>query len=481
MAEALNIRRSLLGKILMVTLAPTFVFLAIISFYFYFQARASLEDEMGRRLVGIARNAAAQIEPTQAFTFMPGDETTRTYRALSDRNIRLAEANDVKRIYVVDFEHKVIFNTERGSKIGEKMYHLGGHRREVKRVRLGRAVATKMFAGVDNLLYMAGYAPLLLDGEVVAMVGVDADVRFFDRLSAIRRNLVLIGLASLLAFAGAGVIFARRLANPIRRLARSAARIGEGDYDTPIAEKTGDEIELLADTLNDMRKSIVKRERELHMMQRGIAHEVRNPLGGMELYCGILTDELGDRPDLIPHVVKIEREITALEQVVTEFLDFTKEQVPDVRRVLLNEYFAELMMVYAVRCEARKIQLVEEIGANLETAYFDPDLIRRVLHNLLRNAIQAMPGGGRLEVAVDMVGRDLQISIADTGKGITPENLANVFSPFYTTKQKGTGLGLPFARKIVENHGGSLTLRSRTGHGTGVILRLPQPESEEGE
>jgi len=82
-------------------------------------------------------------------------------------------------------------------------------------------------------------------------------------------------------------------------------------------------------------------------------------------------------------------------------------------------------------------------------------------------------------VTVGRAGHDLRISITDTGRGIATENLENVFSPFYTTKEKGTGLGLPFARKIVEGHGGDLKLQSEVGRGTGIVIRLPQPESEE--
>jgi len=153
--------------------------------------------------------------------------------------------------------------------------------------------------------------------------------------------------------------------------------------------------------------------------------------------------------------------------------------VPDVRRVDLHEFFAELMMEYAGRCEKQGIQLIKDIAPDLNAAFFDPDLMRRVLHNLLLNAVQSMLEGGRLEVTVGRAGHDLRISITDTGRGIATENLENVFSPFYTTKEKGTGLGLPFARKIVEGHGGDLKLQSEVGRGTGIVIRLPQPESEE--
>jgi signal transduction histidine kinase len=367
------------------------------------------------------------------------------------------------------------------TRVGETMYQLAGHRREMKLVWQKKPVASTMFKGADGLFYKSGYAPLEMNGEVVAMLGVDAGVRFFARLRAIRRNLTFLALFGLAAFAFGSVVFARRLLLPIRRLARSATRIGEGDYHTPIAEKTGDEIELLAETLNDMRARIVERDRYLQMMQRGIAHEVRNPLGGMELYCDILSDELAARPELLPHVDKIRHEIKTLDAVVNEFLDFTKDQVAEKKPVELREFLADLLMFYAGLAETQNVIIEKHLDQPNAAAVFDPDLLRRALHNLLLNAIQAMPDGGRLRVEVRCRAGVLEFVIADTGKGIPAAIRDSVFAPFFTTKEKGTGLGLPFARKIVESLGGELTLASDEGAGTQVTIRLPQPAAEEGQ
>ncbi len=479
MAQLPTIRRSILGRMLLITLAPAMLLLSALSVYFYAQARASLEDEMSRRLIGMARTLAAQIDPAPVLHFVPGDEQTRTYRAMVEKLRPLAEANDASRVYVVKFDESVLFDTDPAGVVGGTMYQLAGHRRELKLVQQGRAAASPMFKGAGGRFYKAGYAPLAADGETAALVGVDADVRFFERLREIRRNLALLSLFGSTLLAVFSVLFARRLAWPIRRLARSATRIGEGDYETPVAEKTGDEIELLADTLNGMRARIVERDRYLQMMQRGIAHEVRNPLGGMALYCDILSDELAARPDLLAHVEKIRREVKGLDAVVNEFLDFTKEQAPDRRRVDVRDYLAELLMFYAGMAERQGVRVVKTVAADVHFAAFDPDLLRRALHNLLLNALQAMPDGGELRLDARRRPGELEICIADTGKGIPESNLAHVFTPFFTTKDTGTGLGLPFAKKVVESHGGRLILESRIGEGTRVCVNLPQTAETE--
>jgi hypothetical protein len=194
----------------------------------------------------------------------------------------------------------------------------------------------------------------------------------------------------------------------------------------------------------------------------------------MELYCDILDDELAGRPDLHAHVAKIRREVEGLNAVVNEFLDFTREAVPDIRTVNVPEFLAELLLVYCGSCEGQKIEVRKIIAPDVEQAEFDPDLLRRALHNLLLNAIQAMPDGGRLTVDVHREGDYLVFQIEDTGMG-APEAIKDaVFTPFVTSKDSGTGLGLPFARKIIESHHGAITFESQTGQGAKVRFVLPQ-------
>jgi len=477
--QPVTIRYSILTKMLLITLLPATVLIFSISYFFHYQARASLEDEMGRRLVGIARSAALQVDANLVQRFQPGDENGRPYQAMAAQLSRLAEANDVDRIYVVNLDQSILFDTEPGSRIGQQMYRLAGDRSEMKMISQKQAVASTMFKAADGRLYKAGYAPLVVGDEVVGLIGVDAGVAFFDRLHETRGKVFYISMFGLLLFAVVGVMFARRLVKPITSLATSARRIGEGDFETPIQKQSRDEMGLLAGTMNQMRLRIIERDRYLQMLQRGIAHEVRNPLGGMELYCDILADELNDRSDSLEHVNKIRREVKGLDAVVNEFLDFTRETLPDVRPVNVHEFFTEFMMVYAGMCEAQNITLRQSIPDDIGRVLFDPDLIRRALHNLLLNAIQAMSEGGELTLRVFGDGEDLQVEIKDTGGGIPEEIKDTIFSPFVTNKDSGTGLGLPFALKIVEGHGGTIDIASQPGVGTTVIVSLPQAIMEE--
>jgi len=475
----IDIRYSILLKLLLITLVPAATLISALGIYFYMQARATLEDEMSRRLVGIARSAAYQIDPELVIRFMPGDDQGRPYQALAAHLGALAKNNDVDRIYVTRLDYTILFDTDADSRIGQKMYRLAGDRRELKQIAARHAISSTLFQSEGGRWYKAGYAPLVVGDQVVGLVGVDAGVRFFDRLREVRRNILIIGFSGILILAAVSLLFARRLVRPIRRLSKSASLIGEGQYQVPIEAETRDEIGFLAETLNHMRLRIIERDRYLQMIQRGIAHEVRNPLGGMELYCDILQEELAERPDLKKHVDKIRRELRGLEAVVNEFLDFTRETVPDIRPVILGEFISELLLPYAGMCETQKICIEKKVDLKIDKALFDPDLTRRLLHNLILNAIQAMPQGGRLDLTIFKDETDLIFEISDTGVGIPDAVKESIFTPFVTTKDKGTGLGLPFAQKIVESHGGTIQVLSHEGSGTTVRFNYPQPPWEE--
>lgn len=212
------------------------------------------------------------------------------------------------------------------------------------------------------------------------------------------------------------------------------------------------------------------------MMLSGIAHEVRNPLGGIELFSGLLREELGQDAAKLAHLQRIERELTALKKVVGDFLDFARQTplslVPlaDPRQLLLEA--AEVLQGAATE---RQIQLkVSAPTPQNLPIIVDAEQIRRALINLAQNAIQAAAPGSEVLLSAYQQDQKVILEVQDQGCGISTEEQQKIFVPFYTTKQTGTGLGLPLARKIVEEHGGTLTVRSEPGRGANFYIALPR-------
>ena len=210
----------------------------------------------------------------------------------------------------------------------------------------------------------------------------------------------------------------------------------------------------------------------------GIAHEVRNPLNALQINLGILEQELSEIvPDRGSHVfeviAKIAGELRSLDNFVTEFLRFARPPRPRFERVAVRPLLDDLVTFIGPEC-ARKgvsLSLADEGGPGEVVA--DGFQLKHAVLNLVLNGLQATPAGGTIVVAIAGDPGELAIQVRDTGEGMGGEVLARVFDAFFTTREGGTGLGLPIARRIAEAHGGAVLLRSREGAGTVATLALP--------
>jgi signal transduction histidine kinase len=212
-----------------------------------------------------------------------------------------------------------------------------------------------------------------------------------------------------------------------------------------------------------------------------LAHEVRNPLGAMELFTGLLLQDLRDRPDAHRLARQVAQGIGDLNHLVTNLLEFTRTHRPrrlpvDAAAVVEDalRYTADLRAAHGVAVERRW-------AAPVPIADADPDLLRPVLLNLIRNALQAMPDGGTLAVAVGEAGESVEIAVGDTGPGVPAGEEEAIFRPFHTTRAKGTGLGLAVGRDLARAMGGDLACVRGGGRGATFVVRLPRAGGEENE
>jgi signal transduction histidine kinase len=254
------------------------------------------------------------------------------------------------------------------------------------------------------------------------------------------------------------------------RLTEAAQRIARGDLETPIwRRKRRDQIKTLRDTMEEMRQALRVRDEERETLLAGIAHEIRNPLGGMDLFTGLLSEELEGRPEAA-HVARVRAELANLERVVEEFLDFARARPLDVAPFDLAALGAEVADLALPLANERGVRIAVEGGGD---ARADRDKLRGALLNLVRNAVEASPPGAAVEIAARGDGERAELEVRDRGPGLTPEAQAKLFRPFFTTKEKGTGLGLALAKKVVEAHGNALAIEAREGGGTVARVALP--------
>ncbi len=240
----------------------------------------------------------------------------------------------------------------------------------------------------------------------------------------------------------------------------------------------------LAGTVRDLQTELSEKNRQLERRKRlaalgemaaGMAHEIRNPLGGIQLYVSLLMKDLADRPEAVVVMQKIAGGVRRLENVVSQVLTFSRDLRPQVAQ-------ADIGMVVEEALELARPSLGDGIvvtvhGPRPMDVAIDPHLMGQAVLNLVRNAAEAMGGNGELRVSFGppregYEARQFFLLVEDTGPGIPPQVMERIFNPFFTTRDHGTGLGLAIVHRIVEAHDGSITASNREGTGARFEIRI---------
>jgi signal transduction histidine kinase len=441
-----------------------------------------LENELGKRLISIGLSAKSQIMLEPVTMFSPGDENTRSYNNTRTKLKRLRDLNNIKRIYIFKTDNTSLVDTDDNISIG---YFYSRHtidKNELDEVLLGNLKSSILFKGTDNDYYKTGYVPVLDNKNNLVIIGVEGSVEFFEVLQQLKRNIGIAIFISVIAIIFAAIISSRSIVTPIKELVGASTKISEGELDTPIKIYSTDEVGYLGYKFNEMRGALIERDNRMKMMLQGIAHEVRNPLGGIELFSGLISEEIKENSTLTNYINMIIKETKNLRDIVNEFLDFAKTIPLDKKGADIKELINQVHFLFSKELEQKNISF-EYNARNIIKINIDEEQMKRAFYNLFENAIYAMPNGGKIliETQLNHVKKSklhtsdgfVTISFKDTGAGISDENKDKLFTPFFTTKEKGTGLGLAFVKKIIESHNGDVTIESLLNKGTEIIMKLP--------
>ncbi|MFC2149289.1 PAS domain-containing sensor histidine kinase, partial [Candidatus Auribacterota bacterium] len=225
---------------------------------------------------------------------------------------------------------------------------------------------------------------------------------------------------------------------------------------------------------------LISKERlaALGELAAGIAHEIRNPLTSIKILINSLFSELPEKLKQAQDVNVINEEIERLNRIITQFLEFAKPQELIPEMVHIKNIITDTVTLVAPKIKQQNIALSIKCPQGLPHMHGDPSLLKQAFINLILNALQAMPEGGNLDISASRNGSAksldmIRIMLKDTGTGIVKENIKKLFTPFFTTKKEGLGLGLSVTQKIINEHGGKIEIESTVNKGTGVSVFIP--------
>jgi len=233
-------------------------------------------------------------------------------------------------------------------------------------------------------------------------------------------------------------------------------------------------------SVEDVNQKLVDQYTEIARLAGGLAHEIKNPLSTIRLNMELLAEDLREAQSLrerraLRKVEVVERECQRLQDLLDDFLNFAKVRRLKLEPSDLSRQVKEVLDFFRLKAAETRIEVVDYLAADLPTVLLDREAFHGALLNLILNAQQAMPEGGQLVVRTYGTADGVALDLIDTGCGMDQKTQSQVFEAFFSTKSGGSGLGLPTARKIIEAHGGQITLQSEPGRGTQFTVKLPTP------
>jgi signal transduction histidine kinase len=231
---------------------------------------------------------------------------------------------------------------------------------------------------------------------------------------------------------------------------------------------------------SEVSEQLAEHYRSIAKLVGGLAHEIKNPLSTISLNMELLAEDLAEPQSprdrrALAKVGLVQRECQRLQNLLDDFLSFTRVRTPKLLPADLNRQVAQSVEFFSAEAKEANIEIVCYFDPELPTVLLESESFHRALLNLLLNARQAMPDGGQLVVRTTPCGSGVALYLIDSGCGMDAETKAKVFDTFFSTKAGGSGLGLPTARKIIEAHGGHIRIESEAHRGTKFTIELPLP------
>jgi len=346
--------------------------------------------------------------------------------------------------------------------------------------------------GTDTILFLT--FPLIQQDRVLGFGRIEMSLNSAMGLLA---RLKLWGLSAVAVVLYIGLMFAtylaRRVTKPIGELVKAASRVGQGDLTQRLDESdTDNEIAVLKSAFNRMIEGIIRLEETQQRVERletasqlaaRMAHEIKNPLNSIGLIIDHIEDRYGptslaEREKFRQLSENMKKEIRRLDQIVEGFLQFARPTVLSRHATDLNDLTEETLAFIEPQARQQRVRVHRELASGLPKVTADYGQMRQALLNILINALQAMPDGGELTVATSNGDQQVKLTIRDTGCGIPLENLPKLFDPYFTTKVRGFGLGLATVERVVQEHGGQISVSSELGKGSLFALTLPAKQEE---
>ncbi|MBM4137058.1 MAG: HAMP domain-containing protein [Nitrospira sp.] len=466
----LSLNKKLIGMMLFLS----FILTSVLQFL-YSQSEKALLTELENQTAELSKAIQVGVEEVTSRGYTD-EMRLSTY-------LKKLDAKGVKEISIISNADEIIASTN-PMKVGEQVSPKKKER--IIKAELGEPLSKE--GKVYNVI-----VPVVAGNEHYGYIHLKINAEDFSEI--LRTNAIKRVVATSLVFSLGiliAVLFSLMYTKPIHTVVNAAQKVAAGDLTVNLATNRGDEIGELTKSFNFMvqklseKRALEEKLREaehlsgIAQIARGIAHEVRNPLNFISLSIDHLREkyvpsETEKKERFESLMTSIKHEIQRLNKLVGDFLDYGKPLRLNRQHVDIRSLIEDVMTLISAKAEKDKIEISRQYAA-IQNLFVDPELIKTCILNVILNAFEAMPYGGKLMVNTQVSDKWGSIVIEDSGIGVPKENLSKLFDLFFSTKTTGLGLGLAMTKRVIEEHGGKVDFQSIEGKGSTVTMSLPIKE-----
>ncbi len=450
---------SLRSEIIIIFIFIVVLLVLLLSRLAYITMKDIYLNQLNEQATILIRNATRDLE-TKYLDFFTQESDSGIVKSyyrhyLADK----IEETGFDRIFLFTADLSLIITSE--NKTGESDYVAAMilNKKELSQLKVGELFTSAPFKSQDGKWYLWGFYRL----SDRYFLGIKENANRLARVDRLAILFAIIGLAAIIVTLIAGWFLAGMISSPIEQLVKFSQELGKGNFRTPLPENIYGELTMLRNALDKMRSDLENQDKAKEEMLAQIAHELRNPLGGVELLAGLVREDLIKKNLDHTYISQIMEEIQHLKNLLNEYLNYSRPVQVNAKWVEIPKLLNEVETFLAVALRKKSITLT--FSGTIQKIWFDPVHLRQILLNLLTNSIDASPPDSRITISTASKGKEVILAISDQGKGIENEYLPKIFQPFFSTKESGIGLGLAVCKKLCLENQAAIYVKNNAEQG----------------
>lgn len=443
----------------------TIILVAVLARVSYVLVKELYLDQISSNVNKTIQLTADQIDKSYISFLESGITTKSTKRYFTNFLSKSKFTNIYSEIFIVNINLQTVFHSDLNRKLNIKEHRLLLNQNEIFGLENQKSIISFPFKGDDGNWYLWGFFRLSNKHWLV----VKESAANFENVEELSTILWYFGLIGIIIALIVGIMVSNSITKPIRKLVIFSDEIGLGNLTVGKPEKMKGELNILASALDKMRDNIANNQKEKEKILAQIAHEIRNPLGGIELLTNLISESNPNGNKANEYTSTILSEISELKKLINSYLNYSKPTIPLSENVNVKEIIQESIALLETDILNNNIKIITKFGFN--SIGFDRAHLKNVIINLIKNSVESIKNNGEITIETFLKNGTNYITVTDNGEGIKEKELNKVFEPFFTTKSNGTGLGLATSKKYCEDNSAKLSVEQSSGECKFIISK----------